>query len=59
MQEFLEDRLQKLPDLEIRKMFGGAGMYAEGTMFGIVHRGRVYLKTPTRSTKAKRRTMCN
>jgi DNA transformation protein len=45
MQEFLEDRLRKLPDLEIRSMFGGAGIYAEGTMFGIVYRGRVYLKT--------------
>jgi DNA transformation protein and related proteins len=45
MQELLEERLRKLPELEIRPMFGGAGIYAEGTMFGIVHRGRVYLKT--------------
>ena len=35
MQEFLEDRLRKLPELEIRAMFGGAGIYAEETMFGI------------------------
>jgi DNA transformation protein len=45
MQEFLEDRLRKLPELELRSMFGGAGIYAEETMLGIVHRGRVYLKT--------------
>jgi DNA transformation protein len=45
MQELLEDRLHELPELEIRSMFGGAGIYAEGTMFGIVHDGRVYLKT--------------
>jgi DNA transformation protein len=51
MQELLEDRLQKLAELEIRLMFGGAGIYAEGTMFGIVHDGRVYLKTNT-STRA-------
>lgn len=51
MREFLEDRLRKLPELEIRSMFGGAGIYAEGTMFGIVHRGRVYLKTSP-STRA-------
>jgi DNA transformation protein and related proteins len=51
VQEFLEERLGKLPELEIRPMFGGAGIYAEGTMFGIVHRGRVYLKTDE-STRA-------
>jgi DNA transformation protein len=51
MQEFLEDRLRKLPELELRRMFGGAGIYAEGTMFGILHRGRVYLKTSP-STRA-------
>jgi len=51
MAEFLEDRLGKLPDFEIRPMFGGAGIYAEGTMFGIVHRDRVYLKTNA-STRA-------
>jgi DNA transformation protein and related proteins len=51
MQEFLEDQLRKLPELEIRPMFGGAGVYAEGTMFGIVHAGRVYFKTSP-STRA-------
>jgi DNA transformation protein and related proteins len=45
MQEFLEERLGKLPEFELRPMFGGAGMYAGGTMFGIVHGGRAYLKT--------------
>jgi TfoX/Sxy family transcriptional regulator of competence genes len=33
-------------------MFGGAGIYAEGTMFGILHAGRVYLKT-NESTRAQ------
>jgi len=45
MQEWLEDRLRRLPELEIRRMFGGAGIYAEGTMFGILHGSRVFLKT--------------
>jgi len=45
VQEFLEERLGKLPEFELRAMFGGAGMYAGGTMFGIVHNGRAYLKT--------------
>jgi DNA transformation protein len=30
---------------EVRRMFGGSGLYAEGTMFGILNAGRVYLKT--------------
>jgi DNA transformation protein len=51
MAEFLEERLRTLPDLEIRSMFGGAGIYAEGSMFGILHGGRVYLKT-NESTQA-------
>ena len=51
MQELLEERFRKLPELEIRPMFGGAGIYAEGTMLGIAHRGRVYLKTDE-STRA-------
>jgi len=44
-QEWLEQRLGRLPELEVRRMFGGAGIYADGTMFGILHAGRVYLKT--------------
>jgi DNA transformation protein and related proteins len=45
MREWLEDRLQPLPELELRAMFGGFGIYADGTMFGILHTGRMYLKT--------------
>jgi len=45
MAEWLEDTLKRLPELEVRPMFGGAGIYAEGTMFAILHSGRVYLKT--------------
>lgn len=45
MREWLEDALRLLPELELRAMFGGFGIYAEGTMFGILHTGRMYLKT--------------
>jgi DNA transformation protein len=44
MSEWLEDCLSRLPDLEIRRMFSGAGIYSEQTMFGILAAGRVYLK---------------
>ncbi|HEY3233373.1 MAG TPA: TfoX/Sxy family protein [Polyangiaceae bacterium] len=50
--EWLEESLGRLPELEVRKMFGGAGIYAEGTMFGILSRGRVYLKTDDSNREA-------
>lgn len=52
MHDWLEERLGRLPDFEIRRMFGGAGVYAEGTMFGILHAARLYLKT-NESTRAE------
>jgi DNA transformation protein len=45
MREWLEDCLQDLPEFAIRRMFGGAGLYAQGRMFGILHEARVYLQT--------------
>lgn len=31
----------------VRRMFGGAGLYAEGLMFGLVAGGEIYLKADT------------
>ena len=45
MHELLLDHLGGVPELEIRRLFGGAGLYSDGTMFGILYDGRVYLKT--------------
>lgn len=45
MRAYVEDALEALPALELRPMFGGAGIYSGDTMFAILHRGRVYLKT--------------
>lgn len=45
VREWLEDLLKPLPDLDARSMFGGTGIYSQGTMFAILHGGRVYLKT--------------
>jgi DNA transformation protein and related proteins len=42
--EDMVDRLSDLADLELRSMFGGHGLYAEGTMFGIVFKHCLYLK---------------
>jgi DNA transformation protein and related proteins len=45
MGEWLEDTLRQVPDLELRRMFSGVGVFSADTMFGILHTGRVYLKT--------------
>lgn len=31
--------------VEVRRMFGGAGIYADDTMFGLIADGTIYLKT--------------
>jgi DNA transformation protein len=36
----------------VRRMFGGAGIYAHGTMFALVADGVIYLKADERSTPA-------
>jgi DNA transformation protein and related proteins len=36
----------------VRRMFGGAGIYADGTMFALVASGVIYLKTDEQNTPA-------
>ena len=36
----------------VRRMFGGAGIYAAGTMFGLVADGVIYLKADERNAPA-------
>jgi DNA transformation protein len=38
--------------VEVRRMFGGAGIYAEGTMFALVSDGIVYLKADQQNAPA-------
>jgi DNA transformation protein and related proteins len=52
MREWLEERLQALTEFEVRRLFGGAGLYAAGTIFGILYAGRVYLKTDDETRSA-------
>jgi DNA transformation protein and related proteins len=33
--------------VQVRRMFGGAGIYAEGVMFGLVSDGQIFLKANT------------
>lgn len=43
--QFVEDQLAPLRGLRCKSMFGGYGLYAEDTFFGIIFRGRLYFKT--------------
>jgi DNA transformation protein and related proteins len=45
--EFLEyvlDQLARFGDVSARRMFGGAGLYLDGAMFGLVAADAAYLK---------------
>jgi DNA transformation protein len=42
---FARDLLSGMGAVETRRMFGGAGLYAGGVMFGLIDEGRIYLKT--------------
>ena len=41
---FLEELFQEFGRVEVRNMFGGAGIFADGVMFGLVADGVLYLK---------------
>lgn len=43
-QEFLKDQLAGFGPLNIRRMFGGAGVYADSVMFGLIADDTLYLK---------------
>jgi len=36
----------------VKRMFGGAGIYAEGRMFALVHEGVIYLKADAQNAAA-------
>lgn len=42
---FILDQLRGIPNLEIRRMFGGHGLYSGDTFFAILHKERLYFKT--------------
>ena len=42
--ELLKDNLRGLGPVSVRRMFGGAGVYADGVMFGLVADDTLYLK---------------
>jgi DNA transformation protein len=50
--DFALDQLAALPGLRARAMFGGHGLYAGATFFGILFEGRLYFKVSARTRGA-------
>jgi DNA transformation protein len=46
---FLEDLFAGLGAVEVRRLFDFDGLFCEGTIFGLVSGGRVFLKTDAQS----------
>ena len=46
--DFVLDQLRDVPGVEARAMFGGHGLYKGGKIFGIIYKGRFYMKVPPR-----------
>jgi DNA transformation protein len=44
--------------VNVRRMFGGAGLYADGVMFGLVSDGQIYLKADAATAKTFEREGC-
>jgi DNA transformation protein len=44
--DFVLDQLREVPGVEARPMFGGHGLYQGDRIFGILYKGRLYLKVP-------------
>jgi DNA transformation protein len=42
--EFIHELFSQFRPVTIKRMFGGAGLYSEGLMFGLVFDGMIYLK---------------
>ena len=42
--DFIHELFAGFGAVEVRRLFGGAGLFADGVMFGLVSRGEIYLK---------------
>jgi len=49
--EYLQDLLAWLPQLRVKRMFGGAGLYSEELFFAIADDASLYLKADAQSVE--------
>jgi DNA transformation protein len=56
--EFIGELFAQFRVVTVRRLFGGAGIYAEGIMFGLVFDGTIYLKVDAASIPDFEREGC-
>jgi DNA transformation protein and related proteins len=56
--DFIAELFAQFRPVTVRRLFGGAGIYAEGLMFGLVFDGAVYLKVDAASIPDFERESC-
>src|SRR5262245_7237538 len=56
--EFIRDLFQPFGAVTVRRMFGGAGLFADGVMFGLVSDGQIYLKADATTLNWFERECC-
>ena len=49
--EFLNETFEEFGLIDVRKMFGGYGVYHDGVMFGLVEKDTLYLKADETTQK--------
>ena len=49
--ELLKDTMRGLGPVSVRRMFGGAGIYADGVMFGLIADDTHYLKADEKTKR--------
>jgi DNA transformation protein len=56
--EFVRDLFQPFGAVTVRRMFSGAGLFADGVMFGLVSDGQIYLKADATTAAWFERECC-
>jgi DNA transformation protein and related proteins len=56
--EFIRELFQPFGAVSVRRMFGGAGLFVEGVMFGLVSGGEIYLKADATTVTWFKRESC-
>ncbi len=56
--EFIRELFREFGPVQVRRMFGGAGIYADGVIFGIVVADQIYLKADVSTAPGFEREGC-
>jgi DNA transformation protein and related proteins len=56
--EFIHDLFQPFGAATVPRMFGGAGLFVDGVMFGLVSGGQIYLKADASTVICFEREHC-